>query len=86
MCRLALRPGTAVACFWFHCECHKAGVVLQDLEEAASALSRSIETGRKDKSQLLVDIVETEKQVRTCIVSSGHFPCSARCSVLWVHA
>ena len=48
--------------------------MLQDLEEAASALSRSIETGRKDKSQLLVDIVETEKQVRTCIVSSGHFP------------
>lgn len=40
-----------------------AGVVLQDMEEAAAALSHSIEASRKDKGQLLADIVDTEKQV-----------------------
>lgn len=36
---------------------------LQDMEEAAATLNRSIDAGRKDKSQLLADIVDTEKQV-----------------------
>ena len=36
---------------------------MQDMEEAAAKLSGSIDSGRKDKGQLLADIVETEKQV-----------------------
>lgn len=36
---------------------------MQDMEEAAAKLSGSIDSGHKDKSQLLADIVETEKQV-----------------------
>ena len=38
-------------------------LVLQDMEEAAAKLSGSIDGSRQDKSQLLSDIVETEKQV-----------------------
>ena len=34
------------------------------MEEAAAKLSGSIDASRKDKSQLLSDIVDTEKQVR----------------------
>ena len=41
----------------------QAGVVLQDMEEAAAALGHSIDASRKDKGQLLADIVDTEKQV-----------------------
>ena len=41
------------------------------MEEAAATLSRSIETGRKDKSQLLADIVETEKQVSCTLIPYG---------------
>ena len=37
---------------------------LQDMEEAAQKLRGCISTGRKDKAQLLADIVQTEKQVR----------------------
>ncbi len=36
---------------------------VQDMEEAAAKLSGSIDGSRQDKSQLLSDIVETEKQV-----------------------
>ncbi|KAL3137705.1 hypothetical protein ABBQ38_004975 [Trebouxia sp. C0009 RCD-2024] len=46
----------------FHLET-KIGHELQDMEEAAATLSHSIDAGRKDKSQLLADIVDTEKQV-----------------------
>ncbi len=38
-------------------------LVVQDMEEAAAKLSGSIDGSRQDKSQLLSDIVETEKQV-----------------------
>ncbi len=38
-------------------------LVVQDTEEAAAKLSGSIDGSRQDKSQLLSDIVETEKQV-----------------------
>ena len=38
-------------------------MVLQDMEEAAAALSHSIDASRKDKGKLLADIVDTEKQV-----------------------
>jgi len=41
---------------------HK-GLVVQDMEEAAAKLTGSIDASRQDKSQLLSDIVETEKQV-----------------------
>ena len=37
---------------------------IQDLEEEADKLQANIETGHKDKSHLLTDIVDTEKQVR----------------------
>lgn len=38
-------------------------VVVQDMEEAAAKLTGSIDASCQDKSQLLSDIVETEKQV-----------------------
>lgn len=38
-------------------------LLVQDMEEAAAKLSGSIDASRQDKSQLLSDIVETEKQV-----------------------
>ena len=46
------------------------------MEEAAAALSHSIDAGRKDKSQLLADIVETEKQVPAmpCTVGTSLLP------------
>ena len=49
------------------------------MEEAAAALSQSIDAGRKDKSQLLADIVETEKQVIAAILACGHSPSFAQC-------
>ena len=36
---------------------------MQDMEEEAAKLSGSIDASRKDKGQLLTDIVEIEKQV-----------------------
>lgn len=59
------------------------------MEEAAAALSHSIDAGRKDKSQLLADIVETEKQVTampcpegTVLLDSFHQILSAWVTVL----
>ncbi|KAA6423115.1 MAG: hypothetical protein FRX49_07102 [Trebouxia sp. A1-2] len=46
----------------FHLET-KISHELKDMEEAAAKLSGSIDASRQDKSQLLSDIVETEKQV-----------------------
>ncbi|DBA91706.1 TPA: hypothetical protein ACH3X1_003305 [Trebouxia sp. C0004] len=46
----------------FHLET-KISHELKDMEEAAAKLSGSIDGSRQDKSQLLSDIVETEKQV-----------------------
>ena len=51
------------------------------MEEAAAALSHSIDAGRKDKSQLLADIVETEKQVKRCLVLLEQFSSSTKCSL-----
>lgn len=47
--------------FWVKTDC-----CLQDLEEEADRLQANIESGHKDKSQLLTDIVDTEKQVSFC--------------------
>ncbi len=38
-------------------------LLIQDMEEAAAKLSGSIDASRQDKSQLVTDVVETEKQV-----------------------
>lgn len=54
------------------------------MEEAAAALSRSIDTGRKDKSQLLADIVDTEKQVSCTPAPVSHNSVSRGALGFWM--